>query len=207
MYKEAKFWDKIAKKYARQPIGDDEAYQKKLEKTREYLTSETEVFELGCGTGSTALLHAPYVKHIHATDISSAMIAIAQGKAKDQGVGNVTFETVALDDVQVADGSKDVVLGHSIFHLLKNREEALAHIYRMLKPGGVLISSTPCVGETMGYLKFISPLARWLGFFPFLRFFNIEDLKKNIANTGFNVEYEWRVGKTMVLFVVARKPG
>jgi hypothetical protein len=44
-------------------------------------------------------------------------------------------------------------------------------------------------------------------FFPFLRFFNIEGLKENIANTGFNVEYEWRVGKTMVLFVVARKPG
>ena len=85
MYKEAKFWDKIAKKYAGQPIGDEEAYQKKLEKTREYLTPETEVFELGCGTGSTALLHAPYVKHIHATDISSAMIAIARERLKIRG--------------------------------------------------------------------------------------------------------------------------
>ena len=41
-----------------------------------------EVLEFGCGTGGTAIIHAPYVKHIRAIDISGNMIAIAKGKAE-----------------------------------------------------------------------------------------------------------------------------
>lgn len=77
----AKFWDKIAEKYSKQPIADEAAYQKKLQVTQEYFKPDMEVLELGCGTGSTAIIHAPYVKHIRAIDISSKMIEIAQGKA------------------------------------------------------------------------------------------------------------------------------
>ncbi len=78
----SKFWDKIAEKYSKQPIADEASYQKKLEVTRGYLQPEMEVLEFGCGTGSTALIHAPYVKHIRAIDISSKMIAIAKAKAE-----------------------------------------------------------------------------------------------------------------------------
>jgi len=40
-----------------------------------------ELLEFGCGTGSTAIVHVPYVNHIHAIDIFSNMICIAQAKA------------------------------------------------------------------------------------------------------------------------------
>ena len=75
------FWDKIAERHSKQPIADEATYQKKLQVTREYFQPDMEVLEFGCGTGSTAIIHAPYVKHIHAIDISSKMIEIAQGKA------------------------------------------------------------------------------------------------------------------------------
>jgi ubiquinone/menaquinone biosynthesis C-methylase UbiE len=51
-----------------------------------------EVLEFGCGTESTAIAHAPYVKHIQALDISSKMIDIAQGKA--QGFGRRLISTL-----------------------------------------------------------------------------------------------------------------
>ncbi len=51
-----------------------------------------EVLEFGCGTGTTAITHAPYVKHIRAIDISSNMIEIAQRKADAKNIKNVTFE-------------------------------------------------------------------------------------------------------------------
>ena len=76
----AKFWDKIAEKYAKQPIADEASYQKKLQVTQEYFTPEMEVLEFGCGTGSTAIIHAPYVKQIRAIDISENMIAIAKNE-------------------------------------------------------------------------------------------------------------------------------
>jgi len=78
----AKFWNRIADRYSRQRVADEESYLKKLKKTQEYFRPHMEVLEIGCGTGSTAIAHAPFVKHIEAIDISSRMIEIARGKAK-----------------------------------------------------------------------------------------------------------------------------
>ena len=52
---ESKFWDRIADSYARKPVADEDAYQRKLRITRDYFEPEMDVFEFGCGTGSTAL--------------------------------------------------------------------------------------------------------------------------------------------------------
>ena len=88
-----KFWDKIAERYSKKPVADEAAYQKKLEVTRSYFHFEMKVLEFGCGTGSTAIAHAPYVKHILAIDISSKMIEIARAKAAADKVKNVTFKS------------------------------------------------------------------------------------------------------------------
>lgn len=40
-----------------------------------------EVLEFGCGTGTTALAHAAYVRHILAIDIADRMIEIARQNA------------------------------------------------------------------------------------------------------------------------------
>jgi len=107
MIPSTKFWDKIAEKYSQQPIADEAAYQKKLAVTRDYLRPDMEVLEMGCGTGSTAILHAPFVKHIRAIDFSANMIAIAQGKAEAEPIENVTFEQATLEDLDIPDQSLD----------------------------------------------------------------------------------------------------
>jgi cyclopropane fatty-acyl-phospholipid synthase-like methyltransferase len=68
MDRETAFWNKLADKYSRRPIADEAAYQKKLDVTRQYFEPDMEVLEIGCGTGTTAIAHAPFVKHIHATE-------------------------------------------------------------------------------------------------------------------------------------------
>ena len=108
MDKSAKFWDRMAKRYSKQPIADEASYQKKIQLTHEYLKPDMEVLELGCGTGSTAIIHSPYVKHIRAIDISSKMIA--QSKANKKKVDNITFEALAIDDLNVQEQTLDVVL-------------------------------------------------------------------------------------------------
>ena len=105
----AKFWDKIADQYSKDPIADEAAYQKKLQVTREYFQPEMEVLEFGCGTGSTAIIHAPLVKHIRAIDISEKMIEIAQGKAQAENIKNITFEQLTIDELKLDDSSLDVV--------------------------------------------------------------------------------------------------
>ncbi len=97
MSKQSKFWDKVADRYSQKPVADEATYQKKLQVNRDYFQPDMKVFEFGCGTGSTAIVHAPYVKCIRAIDISSRMIEIAQGKADTTKVDNVTFECGAID--------------------------------------------------------------------------------------------------------------
>ena len=47
----ATFWDKIAPKYAKDPINDVASYEYTLGRTLSYLTEDDSVLELGCGTG------------------------------------------------------------------------------------------------------------------------------------------------------------
>ncbi|MEX0624730.1 MAG: class I SAM-dependent methyltransferase, partial [Saccharospirillum sp.] len=132
----AKFWDKLAPRYAAMPIADEAGYQKKLEITRQYLQPNSEVLELGCGTGSTAVLHAPNVKHYLAVDCSSGMLDLARTKAKDAGVGNLDFEQATVDEFRSPEIRFDAVLALSLLHLLEDKEAVISRIHGFLKPGG-----------------------------------------------------------------------
>jgi len=208
MDKSAKFWDRIAEKYANDPIADEVSYQKKLKITRDYFTPEMEVLELACGTGSTAIVHAPYVKHIRATDISTEMLRIAKARADAAGIANITFECSSIDGLKMPDESLDMVMGHSILHLLENRDEVIARVFRMLKPGGLFISSTICMNDAMWFLKPVIPVMHFFGKAPeVVKFFTVKELLNSIADTGFEIEYQWQPGKSKAVFIVAKKGG
>ena len=198
------FWEKIAKHYSKQPVADEAAYQKKLQITRDYFRPDMEVLEFGCGTGSTAITHAPYVKHIQAIDISSKMIEIAQGKADAKNVENITFRQSSIDDFSVSGQTFDAVMGHSILHLLGNKEEAIAKVHKMLKPGGIFVTSTICIGDTMKFLKTIAPIGKLFGLI--LKFFTAKELEDSLTIAGFEIDYQWQPpGKDKVVFIVAKK--
>ncbi|OKH18561.1 class I SAM-dependent methyltransferase [[Limnothrix rosea] IAM M-220] len=205
MSQSTKFWDKIAAKYAEQPIEDEESYQKKLEITRGYFNPEMELLEIGCGTGSTAILHAPHVKHIRAVDFSKEMLAIAQQKASEQNIQNITFEQCSVEELNVPKGSMDMVLALSILHLLEDKEAAIAKIYTMLKAGGLLVTSTMCLGDEMGWFKLIAPMGKVLGFFPLVKVFTVENLVESLTKTGFSIDYQWQPDKKKAVFIVAKK--
>lgn len=46
----------------------------------------------------------------------------------------------------------------------------------MLKPGGVFVTSTVCLGDTMKFFKLIGPVGRFLGLMPLVKVFTIADL-------------------------------
>ena len=205
MNREAKFWDRHAEGYSKRPVSDEAVYQKKLQVTREYFRPDMEVLEFGCGTGSTAIAHAPYVRHIRATDMSSKMIEIAQGKARAANVNNVTFEAAAIDDLDISDQSLDAVLGLSILHLLEDKDDIIGRVYQMLKPGGVFVTSTPCLGDNMKFFKFVGPIGRLLRLLPLIRVFTREELEDSISNAGFEIHHSWQPGRGKAVFIVATK--
>lgn len=201
-----KFWDRMAERYSKKPVADQASYEKKLEITRRYFRPDMEVLEIGCGTGSTALAHAPYVKHIRATDLSPKMLAIAQRKADAAQVANVTFEHAAVADVTAPDGSVDVAMAHSILHLLEDPDTAIAKIRKMLKPGGVFVSSTVCIADMMPLWRLLIPIARLIGMAPMVKILSKTDVVASMKAAGFEIDHEWQPGKRISVFLVAKKP-
>jgi len=205
MDREIAFWNKLADKYSRQPVSDEAAYEKKLEVTRKYFQPDMEVLEIGCGTGTTAIAHAPFVGHIRATDLSTRMVEIAKDKAKAAGIDNVTFEALSVDALDVPGASIDVVMAHSILHLLEDKERTIADIHSMLKPGGVFVTSTACIGDMMLPLRLIIPVGRFLRLIPLVKVFSVAELKDSLENAGFEIDYEWQPKKSAAAFIICRK--
>jgi len=200
------FWDKIAVKYSGQPIADEESYQKKLAKSQSYFRPEMEILEFGCGTGGTAIIHAPHVKRIRAIDISPKMIEIARAKAEAAEVTNVDFEVQTIEALDAPDGTFDAILGMSIMHLVEDKGAVLEKVLRLLKPGGVFISSTVCMGDMMKVIRYVVPIMQFFGRAPFVAFFSREELLESIEKSGFEIDYDWRPGKRDAVFIVAKKP-
>lgn len=183
------FWDKIAGKYALQPISNMDAYLQTMERVQSYLSPQLRVLELGCGTGGTALHLAPHAGHILATDFSGGMIE--QAKARD-GAENVEFRQADPLDPSLQDGAFDVVMGFNLFHLVENQAEVFARIHDLLAPGGIFISKSPCLAERslgwkFGLLKHLIPVMQWVGKAPYVRFESIAGLEAAITKAGFRI--------------------
>jgi len=205
--REARFWDKIAAKYAAIPVSDEESYRTKLAITQAYLRRDMDVLEFGCGTGTTALHLAPFVGHYRGTDISARMIEIAREKAWERSPGNVTFDQESIEGAVEERERYDVILGHSILHLVEDPGAVIAKVEAMLKPGGVFISSTACIREILPVFGLIAPVGRWLGLIPFVKIFRQSDLTRDLTAAGFELEKVWQPKRRASVFIVARKPG
>lgn len=203
----AEFWDRVAPAYSRRPIADTGSYVRKLETTQALLQSNMELLEFGCGTGSTALEHAPHVAHIVATDVSAAMIDIGREKAERTGIDNVSFRRAGIEDFEAPDGTYDVVLALNLLHLLPERTAALEKIHRLLKPGGLFISSTVCLADRMWFLRPVIPLLQWIGRAPYVSFVSANSVMSEVTTAGFEEREHWTHGRTNSLFLVAQKNG
>ena len=206
---DAHFWDRIARKYARDPIKDMPGYTRTLECTRRLLRETDTVLELGCGTGTTALALAPSVARLLGTDVSGEMIAIAREKARAQGCANAEFEVAPADRAPGADGTFDAVLAFNVLHLVTDRSSVLRRAISALKPGGLFISKTPCLSEMNPLLRLAVPLARLIGKAPHVAFFPASALEHEIEAAGFALIERARHGsghKDPRIFIVARAP-
>ena len=203
---DAAFWNATAAKYFRTPISDEAAYQRKLDITRRYLGADDRLLEVGCGTGGTAIAHAPHVREILATDVSERMIEFAWSRLEDARVQNVSFEVASLEGLK-ADKPFDVILAMSLLHLVRDRQAGLARIRSLLKPGGYFVSSTACIADRMGYLRPILPVMRLFGAAPWVAVFKEDELRADIEAAGFEIVERFRAEKAMAVFFVARRSG
>jgi 2-polyprenyl-3-methyl-5-hydroxy-6-metoxy-1,4-benzoquinol methylase len=147
------------------------------------------------------------VAHIVATDVSAAMIDIGRGKAELAGIDNVSFRQSGIEDFEAPEGSYDMVLALNLLHLLPDLTAALDKIHRLLKPGGIFISSTVCLADRMWFLRPVIPVMQWVGKAPYVSFLSADRVSAEVARAGFELREQWTHGRTNSLFLVAGRAG
>ena len=208
--RKARFWDRIALKYAADPIADMAGYEATLRRVQGLLSADQDVLEIGCGTGTTALRLAPFTRRLLATDVSAGMIAIAREKLAAQPVPQLSFDVADADAAVVRQDEYDVVLAFNVLHLVTDLDRALELAVHALRPGGLLISKTVCISEMNPLIPYLAlPLMRAVGKAPHVLCFDAAVLHSAIARQGMDivsVERHGTRGKDIRVFILARKP-
>lgn len=204
MSSSSEFWDKVSRKYANRSVPSQEIYQEKLRRTQKLFQKDSTVMEFGCGTGTTSLIHAEFVKNITAYDYSSQMILIANEKKKIAQIENVSFEVMAIEDIPKTPDAYDVIMGHSVLHLTKNNEVILKNVYDSLKHGGFFVSSSGCIKEMNFIIRKILPFLSYIGKAPEITIFSSEELINLHKKVGFKIYDIWKY-KNGELFLIAQK--
>ncbi|MCD4768300.1 MAG: class I SAM-dependent methyltransferase [Methanosarcinales archaeon] len=198
MNKSERFWDMMSKNYDKR--AKDKAYKKTLEITKKHLKSSDIVLDYACATGLYSIELAGNVKEIHGIDISSKMIETAKRKAGK----NVNFAKATIFEKYKKE-TFNVILAFNILHLLEEPQKVMQRINELLKPGGLFISVTPCLGEKT-FLRIIALLPSKIGIIPYLKILKIPELEELVANANFQiVETEIFHHFSSDYFIVARK--
>lgn len=100
------------------------------------------VLDIGCGTGHLTLHVSKTIGpggRVVGIDPSVQRVEVAQRKISGVPLLNVSFDIGNSNDLyHFEDDSFDIVYLNIVLHWIQEKEDALAQIYRVLKPGGRL---------------------------------------------------------------------
>jgi ubiquinone/menaquinone biosynthesis C-methylase UbiE len=146
------------------------------------------------------------VAEIVATDISREMIAIAEQKRTAAGAANTTFVQADAGDIHPG-APFDVITAFSLLHLLDDLPMVLNRVYAQLKPGGLFLSKTVCLGDASLPLRaFVRGLGT-VGLAPAVTPLRRSDVRHALVQAGFDlVECRYFGSGRLNPFIVAQRP-
>lgn len=182
------FWDRRSKVYDAQVIPEyKSAYKKTVKRSAHFLNKEDRVLEIGCGTGNATIPLAGCVKEITAIDTSRERMDRAKEKAEKAGRTNIHFIKKNLMDLEAKAGSYDAVTAYNVLLYMKNQEEVLKRIHKLLKPGGIFLSATDCLAGNFSPGAVGKFWKSKFGLMPYVSFESPIGLMRKIQKQGFLV--------------------
>lgn len=117
----------------------------KTECAHRYLLARTfchgrDVLDIASGEGHGTALLAQVARGVIGVEKNKALVAVAQQTHKQP---NLRYELGAAIELPLPSASVDVVVAFEALEHLENQDLFLSEVRRVLRPGGVLIASTP----------------------------------------------------------------
>lgn len=136
-------WGHTSEDYAKYRPGPPDSFFKKLAALDVGLARQS-ILDLGTGTGVVARKFASLgVERVYGTDISSDQVAMATILAEKSGLRNVRFQTAPAETQPFEDHQFDVVIANQCW-LYFDKSLVIPEVKRLLKPGGLLVTSHFC---------------------------------------------------------------
>lgn len=202
-----RFWDEQAERYDEHSMKKyEQAYKETIALSKDYLEPGDEVLDYACGTGLITLNLAGDVKNMLAVDFSQKMVEMAAAKAEADGVHNIEFAVMDLYDGTLSGKTFDVVMAFNILYFLEDAKRAVERIRQLLKPGGLFLSATDCLGESDSVWQKIETARAKNKLLPYMRPFTREELKRLMEEGDFEIlRFENLHPSPPNIFIAARK--
>ncbi|AFY95535.1 class I SAM-dependent methyltransferase [Chamaesiphon minutus] len=105
------------------------------------LQSGMRVLDVCCGTGASAIPAAIQVGatgSVLGVDLANALLELARKKSQQQGLTNIEFQCADFTNLDLPSASFDAIVCVFGIFFLPDMEAAVAELWRMLLPGGIL---------------------------------------------------------------------
>jgi 2-polyprenyl-3-methyl-5-hydroxy-6-metoxy-1,4-benzoquinol methylase len=108
--------------------------------------SGKKVVDVGCGLAYGTSLMASHAEHITGIDYDQETIAANKTRYKD--IPNLHFLQSAVPPLALENNTVDVVTAFQFIEHIEKRNEFIKDVLRVLRPGGVLLITTPNVKKS-----------------------------------------------------------
>ncbi len=191
-------WDKAAEFY-------EDSWKKQLKPAQDKLLEMAAmkpgdmVLETACGTGLITLQAASIVEpggKIVATDLSAGMLKLAEKRAHQEGVNNVSFHRMDAEKLDLDENQFDGSLCGLGLMYVPDPVQALKEMFRVMKPGGVSVSAVWGERKNCGWAEIFPIVDRRVASDVCPLFFQQgtkDTLQKTFQEAGFQEVYTERL--------------
>ena len=145
------------------------------------------MLDIGCGTGTQCGDLAGHVKQVTGIDISGKLLAIAEQRKAERKLDNIEFIKTSLNDERLKAEGFDIVMAFYVLHFFEDLDAVVKRVHALLKPGGLFISETACLGEKNKIAGNLVRFAGQLGFLPKINLLTTRQLEQVMEQAGFNL--------------------
>ncbi len=150
---------------------------------RRFIPANSEILEIGCGTGKYTKILERHAKRICAIDISAKMIEVA--RQRNPNVAFFVADCETLDEF--GDEQFDVVAGFNTISYYPDKRRAVSSIHRVLKRDGILfdldVNGLCPFYSLLSFVDF-NEMGQW---YPQLRRNSLRRLIPLLGETGFDL--------------------
>jgi len=150
------------------------------------------ILDLGCGDGANLRWLNEFGGELWGTDYNILRLERTYETMNKLGI-NVKIYLSDIFSLPFKKNSFDLIFFNHVIEHLKNDEDALRNIYKITKPGGLVILGTPNEGAiAWKFAYFIEPNIKKKS--DHVNFYTAESLEKIAKNVGFKIIHTEHIG-------------